>query len=112
VPDVSGTEDVGPPIRGSVQDGIIGEIRQHERSDDHRLNHVGHISQVPSEARRFARSDLIARLQSRIEEYTLDLVKNEPRQNESVNAEDDIEKAQCRSVRAYDGSNKYVGVRV
>ena len=90
---------IGLSVRGSVRDGIIGWIGQHERSNDHRLNHVGYISQVPSEARCFARSDLIARLQSRIEEYAFDLVKNEPRQNESVSAKDDVQETQCRSLR-------------
>ena len=78
VPDIPGAEDIGLSVGGSVQDGIIGGIGQHQRPDDHRLNHVGYVSQVLSEARRFARSDLIARLQSWIEEYAFDLVKNEP----------------------------------
>jgi hypothetical protein len=46
VPDIPGTEDIGLSVRGSVQQD------------------VGYVSQVLSEARRFARSDLIARLQS------------------------------------------------
>ena len=81
VPDVPRAGDVGLPIRSSVQDRIIRRIGQTERPDDQRLNHVGRISQVPSEARRLARCDLIARLQSRIQKNTLDLVKNEPRQD-------------------------------
>jgi len=79
VPDIPRTQHVGPAVRGSVQDGIIGGIGQHEWPDYHRLNHVGHISQIAREACRFARGDMIARLQSRIQEYAFDLVKNESR---------------------------------
>ena len=43
VPDIAGAEDIGISVRGSVQDGIVGGISQHERPDYRRLNHVGDI---------------------------------------------------------------------
>jgi hypothetical protein len=66
VPNVSSAQDVCVPIRSGVQDRIIGWVKQHERPDDHGLNHVRHIRQVSGKPCRFIGSDSIARLYSRI----------------------------------------------
>ena len=76
--DILRAQDVGLPIRSSVQDRIIRRIRQHERPHDQRLNRVG-IRQVPVKRAASIPFDLIARPQSRIQKHALDLVKNEPR---------------------------------
>lgn len=101
-------QNIGFSVCGSVQDGIVGGVGQDERPHDRRLNHVGHVRQVPREACRFARRDTIARLQSRIQDDTFDFVKNEPRQNYSVGAADDVRQTKCRTLRAYQRSNQKV----
>ena len=72
---------------------IVGRVGRHEWPDNHGLNHVRSVSQVPREACRFAGSNPIARLHSRIEQHALDLVKNESRQDQWVSAEDNVQKA-------------------
>jgi hypothetical protein len=54
MPDIPSAEYIGLSVNSSVQDGIVGGIRQNERPDNHGLNHVGRISQAPSETCRFA----------------------------------------------------------
>jgi hypothetical protein len=91
VPNIPSAKDIGPSVSGSVQDGVVAWIGQHERPHDHRLNYLGHTGEISSEARRFARGDTITRLQSRVEDHAFHFVKNELRQNQSVSAADDAE---------------------
>ncbi len=110
MPNISRAKDIGLPVSGSIQDGIVGGIRHHAWPDNHRLNHVGHIGQVPGEACGSARRDLLARLQSRIEEYALDLAKNVVRQDQSMSAEDDVQEMQSWAQRTCHRSNQDVGI--
>ena len=107
---ISSAEEVDLSIGCSVQDSVVGGVRQYKWEDDHWLDHAGHISQLFGEPRRFVRSDSIAGLQSRVEKHALNFIQYEPRQNQSVSVENNIQEAQCGPLRACGGSNQDVGI--
>jgi hypothetical protein len=78
VPCVSGTQNIRSAIRRSLEDRIVGWIGQGNRLYDGRFHQVSGIRQIARKARRFASRDPVPHLNPGIEQYTFDLVENEP----------------------------------
>ncbi len=94
VPRVEGAQNIRHAIRSGVEHGIIGRIGQSYGCDyDRSSTQVSGISQIADKARRFQGGDPIPRLNPRIQQYPFDLVENEPRKNQRMRAEDEIEEA-------------------
>jgi hypothetical protein len=84
-------ENVNPAIHRRVQDRIVGGIGQDDRPVDYRLNQICRVGQILRKTRRFDGRNPVSRLYPRIEQDALDLFENEPRQNQNVSAENDVQ---------------------
>lgn len=106
MPRISGAQN----IRRRVEDRIVGRIGHDNRLDDDRFHEMSGVCQITCKARRFPGRDPVTRLNPRIEQYTFDLVENEPGQNQHIIAQDDIEEAQSRSTWTGNGPDQDIRI--
>jgi len=79
---VEGAQYIRQAVGSSVQHGSSAGSEQNYGCDDSRFDQVSGISQIAGKARRFQGGDPIPCLNPRIQQYSFDLVENEPGKNE------------------------------
>ena len=80
------------PSAAVYSTGSVIGVSHHYGQSNYRLNEVCSLSKSSDKLRRLRRSDLVAGLDSLIEQHALDLVEDESRRNESMQAEKHIRK--------------------
>jgi hypothetical protein len=98
------------PSAAVYSTGSSGRIGQRNWLDYDWLNKVCGVPKGVSKTRRFIGGDAIPLLNSGIKKNTLDLVENEPRENQGMAAQNEVEKPQGRAAGTCDGSNENIGI--
>jgi hypothetical protein len=92
--DISGAENVCFALGCRVEDRIIIWIELSQRFHDDGLNQVSDFRKIAGKTHDLIGGDPVPRLNARIEQHALDLIKNEPRQYQRMSTQDRIQDAE------------------
>jgi len=84
MPGIPGAQDVRLPVCSRVQHSVVVRVGERDGLEYPWLNEMRHLRESSCEAICLVGGDSIPKLNPRVKQHPLNLVENEPRQNQRV----------------------------